>query len=40
MTSTLDLILIIVFIVSLIVPGIFWLVVIMLSLIRELKGQD
>lgn len=40
MTSTLDLILIIVFIVSLIIPGIFWLVVIMISLLRELKGQD
>ena len=37
MTSTLDLVLSVVFIVSLIIPGIFWLVVIIVSLLRELK---
>lgn len=37
MTSTLDLVLGIVFIVSLIIPGIFWLVVIIVSLLKELK---
>lgn len=39
MTSTLDLVLSIVFIVSLIIPGIFWLVVIIVSLLKELKEQ-